>query len=282
VARGGNSPTIRRRELGIRLRKLRTDASLTIEEVAQHLLCSPSKVSRMETGQRVATARDIRDLCALYNVEDPARSELMRLSREARERSWWRQYGDLGVVASLIDYQAGASSIIEYDSFLVPGLLQTEEYARAAIRGFLPMIRDDVLEERVEARMRRQRLLEQDDSPRLWTLLDESVLLRHVGGIPVMRGQLERLRDWARLPHVTVQVIPFRTGAHPGLNSAFSFVEFEDAGLEPIVYVESLAGEFYLEAKADIDRHREAIEYMRAIAHGPADSIDFISQIIER
>ena len=279
----GGSPTIRRRELGSRLRKLRLESSKTIDEVAQALLCSTSKVSRMETGQRVATARDIRDLCELYRVTDPAvKDELMRLGREARQRSWWRQYSDLGEVTSLIDYQDGASSITEYDSCLVPGLLQTEEYARSAVRGLLPRIRGDVLEERVEARMRRQSLLTQDNPPRLWVLLDESVLIRHVGGASTMKAQLDKLHQQSLLPQVTIQVVPFKVGAHPGLNSAFSLVEFTDIALSPIVYTEGLSGEIYLEGRNDIDRYREAVDHLRASALSPADSQDLITRMIGR
>jgi transcriptional regulator with XRE-family HTH domain len=279
----GSSPTIRRRELGSRLRKLRLAASKTIEEVAEALMCSTSKVSRMETGQRVATARDIRDLCAFYGLADTTiKNDLMRLTKEARQPSWWRQYSDLGDVTSLIDYQDGASSIIEYDSCLVPGLLQTDRYARATIRGRLPRIREEVLEERLEVRMRRQSLLAQDNPPRLWVMLDESVLLRHIGAPSAMREQLEKLHHHAQLPHITIQIVPFKAGAHPGLNNAFSFVEFTDVALSPIVYTEGLTGEIYLEGRADIDRYREAIDHLRATALGPIDSQDFISNAIER
>ncbi|WP_149259302.1 helix-turn-helix transcriptional regulator [Actinomadura sp. K4S16] len=279
----GGSPTIRRRELGSRLRRLRLGSSKTIDEVAQALLCSTSKVSRIETGQRVATARDIRDLCDLYGVTDPAvKDELMRLGREARRRSWWRQYSDLGEVTSLLDYQEGASSITEYDSCLVPGLLQTADYARSALRGLSPSIREDVLEERIEVRMRRQSLLTRDDPPRLWVLLDESVLIRHVGGSATMKAQLNKLHQQSRLPQVTLQVVPFKSGAHPGLNSAFSLVEFTGAALSPIVYTEGLIGEIYLEGRNDIDRYREAVDHLRATALSPADSQDLITRMIGR
>lgn len=283
MAARGSSPTIRRRELGLRLRQLRIDASKKIEDAAEALMCTPSKVSRIETGKRIATPRDIRDLCAFYGVADPdVRDELMRLSREARERSWWKRYSDLGEVTSLIDYQDGASAITEYDSCLVPGLLQTNEYARAAILGLLPRIEEAVLHERVEARMRRQSLLDEDNPPRLWALLDESVLLRDVGGPGVMKGQLEKLLQAARLPQVTIQVVPFRVGAYPSLNSAFSFVEFADIDLSPVIYTEGLSGEFYLEDEGYIARYREAIAYLRANALGPADSLDFIEQVAAR
>ncbi|MCP2337452.1 helix-turn-helix domain-containing protein [Actinomadura rupiterrae] len=279
----GSSPTLRRRELGSRLRRLRTESGRSLEEVAEALLCSLSKVSRMETGQRVATPRDIRDLCQLYELTDAGtRDELMELSREARQHSWWRQYSDLGQVTTLIDYQDGASSIIEYDTCLVPGLLQTPDYARATIRGMLPRISEEVLEERTEARMRRQSLLEQHDPPTLWVLLDESALLRHVGDEAILAGQLAKLLDKAQLPHVTVQVIPLDVGAHPGFNSAFSFVEFRDSTQTPVVYTEGLAGELYLEGRAEIGRYREAVDHLRALALGPASSRNLIADRARR
>jgi transcriptional regulator with XRE-family HTH domain len=276
------SPSIRARELGARLRKLRDDASLTAEAVAARLVVTPSKISRMETGQRPATLRDIKDLCELYQVDDELRDELTLLARQARERSWWKTYSDLGDVPLLVDYQEGASAITEYETSLVPGLLQTEEYARAAIRGYLPNIREEVLNERVEARLIRQKLLENEDPPRYRVLIDEAVLHRQTGGSQVLKRQLLRLGEVSRLrSHVSIQVIPFAAGAHPGMSSAFSLVEFPKESLTPIVAAESLAGSLFMDRAEDVKRYREASDDLRDKALNPAHSMTFITQIAE-
>jgi transcriptional regulator with XRE-family HTH domain len=261
------------------LRNLRTASGLTIVEVAKYLFCSDSQISRIETAQRTPTPRDIRDLCDLYEVAEPVRNQLMTLVRQARERSWWREYKDLGESAPFFDYQEGASAITEYETSRIPGLMQTEDYARAAVQGALPEVREDVLESRVAARLVRQELLARDEPPRFWALLDEAVLHRMVGGAAVMKAQFDRLCDLARLPHVTVQLIPFRIGAHPGMDSSFSLVEFAEEYLSPVVFVEGLAGDFFLERSGDILRYREAVSHLTALALGPDDSIDFIKRI---
>jgi transcriptional regulator with XRE-family HTH domain len=263
---------------------MRQDAQLTIEDVAERLLCSQTKVSRMETGERTATLRDIRDLLQIYEITSPVvKEELNTLAREARQRGWWQNYDDLGEVTRLIDLQTEAISITEYQSSIVPGLLQTEDYAKAVIRGVSPRMAQDVLEERTTARMARQQMLKADHPPRLWFLLDEPVLHHQVGGPSVLAGQLEKLLDAAASPGITVQVIRYDAGSHPGLSSSsFTFLEFKGENASPVVYIEGLAGELYLERESDIDRCREAIEYLRAVALSPRESEGFIKKIIER
>lgn len=273
-----DSPTLRRRELAARLRKLRLESGKSIEEIAERLLCHPTKISRMETAKRAASLRDVRDLCGIYEVDDRERDELMRLARDARQQGWWQHYGDLGI-APLIGLQDAASSITDYESCAVPSLLQTEEYARWVIRGSSPRMRQEVVEERVEARMRRQEILKKEEPPRFWALLDESVLHRHIGSRDIMKRQLEKIVDVGRQSNVTIQTIPFRVGAHPGLNSTFVFMEFDDPGLSPVVFVEGLVGSIYLEREVDIARYREAVEHLRAAALGPVDSLSFISHL---
>jgi transcriptional regulator with XRE-family HTH domain len=279
----GGSPTLRGRELGARLRRLRLGANLKIEDVAEQLICSQTKVSRMETGERPATLRDIRDLCTIYNITNSAvRDDLNELARRARQRGWWQNYRDLGEVSMLIDLQTEASSISEHQSSMVPGLLQTAEYARAIIRGSLPRIREDVLAERTEARMVRQRLLESEEAPTFWAVLDEAVLHRHVGGRSVMEAQLEKLTSVADLSNVTIQVIKYEDGAHPGLLSNFTLLDFNEENLTPVVYVEQLSSDLYIENKSDIAPYREAVEHLRAMALSPKESRDLVKKIIER
>src|SRR6266700_3062868 len=194
----GASPTVRQRELGQRLRELRHGLGLTVEDVAGQLLCSATKISRIETGTRRASLRDVRDLCRIYGVTDEAAAaSLMDLARQAREPGWWTQYDDLHL-SPYIGLEQEATAITYFSMYFVPGLLQTEDYARAIIRGMAPKIEQKIFEQRVEARLRRQQLLEQENPPRVRALLDEAVLHRQVGGKAVMRAQLDKILEVAR------------------------------------------------------------------------------------
>jgi len=263
--------------LASRLRDLRRQAGLTVDEVAAQLMCSPPKISRIETGARPASLRDVRDLCALYEVEEPQREHLMTLAREAKQQGWWQRFDDLAI-ESLIGLETEASKISTYQA-VIPWAFQTKDYAHAMIRGVLPSIANRVLEERVTARLIRQEILTKEDPPRLWALIDESALRRQVGDRAVMREQLKRVVELTDLPNVVVQVVPYEAGAHPGLDSNFTLLEFDDPLQRPVVYTESTAGSFFLERPVDIDRHREALEYLRACALSPASSIELIGNI---
>jgi transcriptional regulator with XRE-family HTH domain len=266
------SPTVRQRELGKRLRDLRNEHDLTVEDIANRLLCSATKISRLETGARRPSLRDVRDLCALYQLDQAASAELMTLAREAREQGWWTQYDDIKL-DPYIGLEAVATAITSYSMYYVPALLQTEEYARALIKAIAPKIAPDVHEQRVEVRLRRQRLLDEDRRPRYRVLLDEAVLHRRVGGPEVMAAQLGNMLEAERQAKVTIQVIPFESGAHAAQDSNFVLLEFEDKALSPVVFVEGLTGNQYIERSADIARYREAVEYLRDSALSPRDSL---------
>src|SRR5271169_4477732 len=188
----GTSPTVRQRELGKRLRELRSQHDLTVEDVADKLLCSATKVSRLETGARRPSLRDVRDMCALYGVDESTSSELMSLARGAREQGWWTQYEDLKL-DPLIGLEQEATAITCYSVYYMPALLQTSDYAKAIIRAIAPKIDSQILEQRVEARLRRQQLLAGANRPRYRVLLDEAVLYRPVGGAATMAAQLDNV-----------------------------------------------------------------------------------------
>lgn len=274
------SPTLRRRELASRLRELRKEAGLTIDDVASELLCSSPKISRIETGTRSPTLRDVRDLCVLYRVADAERTRLMTIAREAKQQGWWNKFDDLAI-DSLIGLEIEAKRISSYESCVVPWAFQTEQYAREVIKGILPRIEDRILEERVTARMTRQELLRSADPPYLWSLIDESALRRAVGGDSVMRKQLSMILEVAATPNVTMQIVPFDAGAHPGLDNTFSLLEFESSVQSPVAYVENLAGTFYLEREPEITRYREVLEHLRACALSPANSVRCVQEIIK-
>jgi len=274
------SPTLRRRELASRLRELRKQAGLTVEDVARELLCSPPKVSRIETGTRSPTLRDVRDLCVLYGVSQDEQTRLMVIARESKQQGWWNKFDDLAI-ESLIGLEIEAKRISSYESCVVPWAFQTEQYARAVIKGILPRIDDRILEERVTARMTRQELLRSADPPYLWSLIDESALRRIVGGSSVMREQLSKILEVAAIPHVTMQVVPFDAGAHPGMDNTFTLLEFNTPAQPPIAYVENLAGTFYLERESEIMRYREVLEHLRACALSPANSAKCVREVKE-
>ncbi len=275
---GGTSPTVRRWELGALLRELRHEAGLSVEDVARHLLCSQAKVSRMETGQRAATLRDVRDLSTLYKVPEEQQQRLMSLAREARQEAWWQKY-DVPYT-TFIGLEAAAVSISCYELGFVPGLLQVEPYARAALRGQLPNASSSAIQDRVEVRMGRQELLSRDEPPDLWFVLDESVLRREVGGTKVMRDQVAHLIEVSRLPSVTLQVIPFGKGAHLGMIGSFVTLAFAEKLLSDVTYIEGLTGDQYLDREADVARYRHAFNHLRATADSPSESRRFLEQVV--
>jgi transcriptional regulator with XRE-family HTH domain len=275
----GTSPTVRQRELGARLRGLRNEHGMTVEDVAEKLLCSATKVSRLETGARRPSLRDVRDLCGLYGVDEATSAEFMTLAREARAQGWWTQYDDLKL-DPYIGLEQEATAITCYSMYYVPALLQTEDYARAIIRAVAPKMDPAVLQQRVEARLRRQELLEQERRPRYRALLDEAVLHRPVGGAATMAAQLDKVLEVDRGGLATIQVIPFDIGGHAAADSLFVLLEFdEDSNLPPVVFVEGLTGNQYLERKADIARYREAVESLRDTALSPRDSVQRINEM---
>jgi transcriptional regulator with XRE-family HTH domain len=271
------SPTVRQRELGKRLRELRNQHSLTVEEVAEKLLCSATKISRLETGARRPSLRDVRDLCELYEVGESASAEFMTLARAARELGWWTQYDDLDL-DPYIGLEQDAKAITCYSMYYVPALLQTADYAKIIIKAIVPKIDPVIHQQRVEARLRRQQLLEKANRPRYRILLDEAALHRRVGGPAVMAAQLDNVLKAVSDDKATVQIIPFDFGAHSAADCNFVLLEFDDPNLSPIVYLESLTGNQYLERPAEIDRYRESLEYLRDSALSPRDSLSLITE----
>jgi transcriptional regulator with XRE-family HTH domain len=277
----GTSPTVRQRELGKRLRELRNQHKLTVEDVAGRLLCSATKISRLETGARRPSLRDVRDLCVLYELDEQDSAELMSLARRAREPGWWTRYDDVRL-DPYIGLETAATAITAYSMYYVPALLQTEEYAAALIKAVAPHISPDVYRQRIEIRLRRQQLLEQDNRPRYRVLLDEAVLRRGVGGVDAMARQLGKIIDAADGGRVTVQVIPFEVGAHAAQDSNFVLLEFDrEPSLSPVVFVEGLTGNQYIERRADVARYRDAIERLRDSGLNPHDSLQRVDQLRE-
>jgi transcriptional regulator with XRE-family HTH domain len=275
------SPTLRRRELGTLLRRLRTERGLTVEQVAERLLCSPSKVSRMETGQRGATARDIRDLCDFYEVTDPGeRTRLARLAAEGKQQGWWQSF-ELDYFASYVGLEEDATMIRSFKSTVVPGLLQTPAYARAIHDAGEPKFSPEKIAQLIEVRLTRQQALTRESPVQFWAVLDESVLRRLVGGYGAMRNQLLHMVETAQLPNVRIQVIPFDIGAHPAMESSFDILQF--GSIAPsVVYVEGLIGNIYLERHADLERYEKSFDRLHSLALSSQDSIELMVEMAAR
>lgn len=270
--------TLRQRELSMRLRRLREAKKLTVGQVAEQLMCSATKVSRIETGARRVSLRDVRDLCQIYAVSEQERVQLMDLARRAREDGWWAHYDDLGV-GPYFDLEQEAKAITYYSMSYIYGLLQSDDYARAIIRGVYPHMDDQVLKERVEARIRRQELLERAGRPRVRVLLDEVVLRRQVGGPKVMSAQLGKIRDVAASEKVIVQIVPFSSGAQASSDSNMTLFEFDDAAVPAIVHVEGLIGAQFIDRRESVARYREVLDNLRDAALSPRESQVLITEI---
>jgi transcriptional regulator with XRE-family HTH domain len=247
---GTGSPTVRRRELGAVLRKLRADRGWTVDYVAQQLLCSPSKISRMETGHRGASARDIRDLSDLYGVDDGQRRHLMELASEGKQRAWWQPLGL--PYSTYVGLEDEADGISDYGLGGMPGLLQTPDYATAILRAAVPRWVPDIVEQRVNGRIARQQILSGPNPPRFHAVIDESVLHRVVGSPAVMHDQLTRLLEISEFPNVSLGVIPFEAGALPSGNNKFIILSFAQT-IADVVFVEGLTGDLYLDDPDEVE-----------------------------
>jgi transcriptional regulator with XRE-family HTH domain len=267
------TPTGRRRRLGAELRRLREDAGLTIDRVAEALECSQSKVSRIETGQVSATPRDVRDMLALYRVDEDRREAMVQIAREARQRGWWQKFVDVpDGVPAYVGLEAAATSIDVYMSLIVPALLQTPDYARAVIGAVRPDLPREELDRRVELRVRRQGLLDQEQPPAMRVLLDDAVLARPVGGATVMAAQRRRLLADAERPAVTLQVLPADAGAHAGMDGPFTIFGFPAPAERDVVALDSAADALYLESPEDLRRYRRVFELLLPAALTPEAS----------
>jgi len=279
VAAERHGPTVRRRRLGAELRRLREEAGLTIERVAKSMECSDSKISRIENGQVGASPRDVRDMLELYEVPAQQRDALIEIAREARQKGWWHAYRDLSVVPASIGLEDTATAMRMYAALVVPGLLQTRDYASAVLRALQPGLDAEELERWVDLRIRRQSLLDRADAPALWAILDEAALRRPVGGARVMAEQLRRLAAAAKRPNVTLQVLPFGAGEHAGMDGGFTVFGFSRSADSDVVHLDNTTGDLYLENPEEIRRYNEVFEQLRTAALGPAESLAMVAAL---
>ncbi|MBV9381997.1 MAG: helix-turn-helix domain-containing protein [Streptosporangiaceae bacterium] len=268
-------PTVPRMVLGARLRRLREAAGVSREDAGRAIRASESKLSRLELGRTGFKYRDVADLLTLYSVgEEGERATLLELARHANASGWWSEYRE--VVPSWLEpflgMEQAATLVRAYEPQFVPGLLQTEDYARAVTRICYPAAPDGEIERRVALRMCRQLALRRDDPLRLWAVLDEAVLRRPAGGSATMNAQIRHLAEAARLPNVKLQVLPLSVGGHAAAGGSISTLRFREAELPDVVYLEQLASAVYLTKPADTAFYADVLNRLAAEAEQPAET----------
>lgn len=283
TAKPGSSPTALRILLGAQLRQLREAKGLTRAAAGYTIRASESKMSRLELGRVSFKERDIRDLLMLYGVEDPdQRDALLSLAKQANQPAWWHRYSDIlpSWFQTYVGLEETATLIRTYEGHIVPGLLQTEDYARAVMFAGLPGEPDEEVERWLRLRMDRQGLLTRSDPPRLWAVVDEAALWRPVGGPEVMRAQLEHLIAATKLPNVTLQVVPFRAGAHAALGQPFVVLRFADPDLPDMVYLEQFTSGLWLDKREEVDSYAQVMDRLVIQSEDPNDTEEIIGRIL--
>jgi len=280
---GRRAPTLRAQLLGKQLRELRESAKLTLKQAGDYLQREPGTMSRMESGIIPIRAADVMALLNLYGVEDQnLRDGLERLSRDIWRKGWWDGY-DSDSMGVMIDYawiEARAEEIGSYDAMVVPGLLQTREYAEATIRGADRDASDEAIKRWIEFRMNRQHILDQEKPPRVTTILDESVLERMIGGPDVMRAQLRKIVELSEHPAITVQVLPLRAASHASPEGPFTLFTMPDPYLK-LAHVDMRGGAIYVESPK-VENFARIYTHLREAALTPEESVALISSKAER
>ncbi|MBX7266051.1 helix-turn-helix domain-containing protein [Micromonospora sp. Llam7] len=274
-----SSPTIRARRLRRELRRLRDQRGLTVDEAARAVGWHRAKVIRIEQGHSGIAADGLRKLLDLYGASSEERDALASLARQARQKGWWSVYGDV-LPDDYVGFEAEASSISTFQSLYIPGLLQTEQYARALMHAGRATADADEVDRVIAARQARKVLLTRDVPPTLWIVLDEAAVRRAVGGVKVMRAQLARVIEACQLPTVEVQVLPFAAGAHASMGGAFTILDYAEPLLDPtIVYVDNDTNTLLLEEEREVMRYRLVFDHLRAKALDPDQSAEFLVRV---
>ena len=267
--------------LGRQLRRLREAAGITPEQAGDEIEGSRSKISRLETGKTTYKIGDVADLLSLYGVTDKQRrAEVLAMARHANTPDWWRKYSDIlpGWFETYLGLEAAASTIRSFEVQFVPALFQTEDYARAVTRLGHKAAPDGEIDDRVAVRLKRQAVLSRPEPPVVWSVFDEGVLRRRVGGPAVMHAQLRHLMEAAAMPHVIFQVVPFGLGAHGGAAGSFTVLRFAERDLPDVVYIEQLTSAVYLEQRPDVEHYLEVMDQLSGEALTPAGTVRFIEQ----
>lgn len=276
----GGSPTVRRILLGIQLRKLREAAEISRADAGYAIRASESKISRLELGRVSFKERDVADLLTMYGIEDAAdREALLTMARRSNERGWWHRYTDLmpSWFQNYVGLEESASRIQTHELQFVPGLLQTEAYIRALASHGRPELATEETERRVALRIQRQKLLNRPGAPRLWAVIDESVLHRPIGSSKIMRKQIEHLLEVTRQPTIMLQVVPYSMSGYAAEGS-FSILRFAEPDLPDVVYIEHISGALYLDSPEEIDQYSKVADRLAVHAETPDRSRQLLSK----
>ncbi len=277
-----DAPPVRRRLLGTALRRFREQAGYTLEDAARILECDRSKISRIETGQRGVRPKELRELLVEYDVEEGRQEALLTVARQARQAGWWQSYSHVmsDAYQDFIGLEATAATIWTYEAQLVPGLLQTEAYARGIAAASLAGESQEEREQFVQVRLTRQQVLARGDPLQFWAILSEGALRQMVGGREVMRAQLRHLAEiGGNQPNVNLQVLPFAAGAHAATSGPFVIMKFPEAPDLGVVYLEGQTGGIYLESADEIARYTLVFEHLRASALSTAATVRLIEEV---
>ncbi|RVU18852.1 XRE family transcriptional regulator [Streptomyces antnestii] len=255
-----SAPTVLRVILGRRLQDMRLGVGASLEDAAKALRVKTLTIRRLEKAEVALKPLYVEKLLETYGADRQEIDEFVDLAEQANEPGWWHSYRDVvpSWFTAYVSLETGAKTLRTYEPQYVTGLLQTPDYARAVLRGGLPNGSEEDLARRVELRLRRQSLLEREDAPTLWVVMEEAVLHRAVGSADVMRVQIERLLELSELAHISVDIVPFAAGAHVGACAPFTYFRFEEPELPDIVYSELLSAAVYLDQRADVVAHLEA------------------------
>ena len=270
--------------LGSKLRQLREDAGITREDAGYAIRASSAKIGRLELGKVASKERDVADLLTLYGVTDAdERESFLTLARQANAPGWWREYGDVlpNWFQTYLGLEQAASCIRVYEPQLVPGLLQTEDYARAIMLIRHLHVSAEEVERRIALRMARQEFLTQPGAPGLWVALDEAALRRPLGDWTIQRAQLLHLIEMAQLPNVTLQVVPFEAGGHAAAGGPFTILRFSEPDLPDIVYLEHLTNAVYLDKKRDTVDYLAIMDNLCIQAESPTGTMKFLQRIVD-
>ncbi|WP_026122994.1 helix-turn-helix domain-containing protein [Nocardiopsis halotolerans] len=285
LANSSGGPTVLRILLGTQLRRLRQEQGISRHDAGYAIRASHAKISRMELGQVSFKRRDVDDLLKLYGVDDTDQREaLLGLISSANAQGWWHKYGDVlpnwfGVYVGL---EEAASVIRTFEVQFVPGLLQSEDYARSVIRLSRNATSDEDVDSRVRMRMYRQRRFVEPEAPRLWAVIDEAVLHRPYGAPEVMRGQIEHLIEMGRRPNVTIQIATFAMGGHPAAGGPFSILRFPTPQLPDVVYLEQLSSALYFDKYDDTHRYAQTMDHLATQAPPPDATEEILRGFLER
>lgn len=275
------SPTVRRRRLASEMRRLRRESGKTREEAARFADIAPATVSRIEAAVHAPKVADIMALCKFYGLDDERTDVLVTLARQSRQRGWWHQYS--GTIPEWFEVYVGleeeASEILTYESEHVPGLFQTDDYIEALLNAGLHTLPEDEIDRRVALRLKRQERLIGNDAPKVWAVLNEAVIRRHVGGRETMSDQLQHLCELAKRDHINIVVLPFSAGAHPAMDGSCNVLRFPEPADPDVVYVQYRLGSIYLEDPSDVEEYVDLFDHLRSRALGPDESLALITKV---